>query len=434
MTNFTVIKGNVLENNPIPLPKGNEVIRLKGRYHEKKAEIVLDEETLNKHTLLIGSTGCGKTTLMNHIIGQVKSKMTNNDVMIIFDTKGDFYKKFYQQGDLVIGNSSMYSKKSEIWNIYKEIVADGWDDESITLNAQEICRCLFAEREKNSNNVFFPNAAKDLLAAILIIFIREGRRDPSERNNLLFNDLLKDFLNMKSPKEIIDAITYHPDLVSIASYIKDKTAQSQGVLSEMYSVVRELLIGVFAREGMFSIREFVRKKEGKTLFIEYDLSIGNTLTPMYRLLFDLALKEALGRKKGIGNVYLICDEFKLLPNLKHIEDGVNFGRSLGIKVFAAIQSMEQLYEIYGKSRGGNIASGFSSIYTFKTNDVTTRNYIKDLFGKNMILEQYQSLDHRLIEEKRIANVVEDWDLAGLKIGEAIVGLPFSKPFKFYFDK
>ena len=386
MTNFTVIKGNVLENNPIPLPKGNEVIRLKGRYHEKKAEIVLDEETLNKHTLLIGSTGCGKTTLMNHIIGQVKSKMTNNDVMIIFDTKGDFYKKFYQQGDLVIGNSSMYSKKSEIWNIYKEIVADGWDDESITLNAQEICRCLFAEREKNSNNVFFPNAARDLLAAILITFIREGRRHPSERNNL-FNDLLKDFLNMKSPKEIIDAITYYPDLVSIASYIKDKTAQSQGVLSEMYSVVRELLIGVFAKEGMFSIREFVRKKEGKTLFIEYDLSIGNTLTPMYRLLFDLALKEALGRKKGIGNVYFICDEFKLLPNLKHIEDGVNFGRSLGIKVFAAIQSMEQLYEIYGKSRGGNIASGFSSIYTFKTNDVTTRNYIKDLFGKNMILEQ-----------------------------------------------
>ena len=63
MTNFTVIKGNVLENNPIPLPKGNEVIRLKGRYHEKKAEIVLDEETLNKHTLLIGSTGCGTSPL-----------------------------------------------------------------------------------------------------------------------------------------------------------------------------------------------------------------------------------------------------------------------------------------------------------------------------------------------------------------------------------
>jgi hypothetical protein len=32
------------------------------------------------------------------------------------------------------------------------------------------------------------------------------------------------------------------------------------------------------------------------------------------------------------------------------------------------------------------------------------------------------------------NVVEDWDLANLKVGEAIVGLSFQKPFKFQFDK
>lgn len=49
-----------------------------------------------------------------------------------------------------------------------------------------------------------------------------------------------------------------------------------------------------------------------------------------------------------GNVYLMCDEFKLLPNLQHIEDGVNFGRSLGVKIIAGIQSIEQLYEIYGE--------------------------------------------------------------------------------------
>ena len=43
------------------------------------------------------------------------------------------------------------------------------------------------------------------------------------------------------------------------------------------------------------------------------------------------------------------------------------------------------------------------------------------------------MDNRIIEEKRSGYTVEDWDLTDLKVGEAIVGLPFEKPFKFYFD-
>jgi type IV secretory pathway TraG/TraD family ATPase VirD4 len=201
----------------------------------------------------------------------------------------------------------------------------------------------------------------------------------------------------------------------------------------MYSIIREILIGIFAEKGAFSMREFVRNKGNKTLFIEYDLSIGSMLTPVYRLMFDLALKEALGRNKPQGNVYLVCDEFKLLPHLRHIDDGVNFGRSLGVKVFAGVQSIEQLYEIYGQSRGKNIAAGFSSVYAFRANDVSTRDYITGLFGKNIVLEKYQRLDNQMIEEKRSGQAVEDWDMNSLRVGEAIVGLPFSQPFRFYFD-
>lgn len=223
------------------------------------------------------------------------------------------------------------------------------------------------------------------------------------------------------------------DMRSVLSYIEGDSTQSQGVLAEMYSVVRDIFIGVFAEKGGFSIRNFVRRKGGRTLFIEYDLSIGSVLTPVYKIMFDLALKEALGQTKSKGNVYLICDEFKLLPNLQHIDDGVNFGRSLGVKVFAGLQSIEQLYEIYGQSRGKNLAAGFSSIIAFRANDVTTRSYISSLHGQNMVLEQYRMMDNHTVEDKRIGNTVEDWDLNSLRVGEAIVGLPFSPPFRFYFE-
>jgi type IV secretory pathway TraG/TraD family ATPase VirD4 len=384
--------------------------------------------------MLIGGTGCGKTTLFYHFVSQLKQSMTNDDVMIIFDSKGDFHSKFFDKStDLVIGNSKQYASDSEKWNIYKEILADGWDERDYIINTQEICKSFFEERTKNTTNAFFPNAARDLLAAVIIAFIREGERDSNIKKEFFYNNKLKEFLNISDAEMIKDLLADSLDANAILSYISGDNAQSQGVLSEMYSIIREIFIGVFADKGAFSMRKFVKDKGKRTIFIEYDLSIGSMLTPVYRLMFDLALKEALGRNKPQGNVYLICDEFKLLPHLRHIDDGVNFGRSLGVKVFAGIQSIEQLYEIYGQSRGRNIAAGFSSVYAFRANDTATREFVSGLFGKNIVLEQYQMLNSQMVEEKRNGQTVEDWDLNSLAVGEAIVGLPFAQPFRFHFD-
>jgi len=435
--NARILYGNSISQNKPPNPPRQGTgakVKLTGKYAEKPSSFVLDDDILSKHAMLIGGTGCGKTTLFYHFVSQIKRNMTADDVMIVFDSKGDFYSKFYNKStDAIIGNSRQYSSISEHWNIYKEILADGWDERDFIINTQEICKSFFEERTKNTTNAFFPNAARDLLAAILITFIREGKKDPEIKKEFFYNQKLKEFLDVSDTQMIMDLLGDSPDANAILSYISGDNAQSQGVLSEMYSIAREILVGVFSDRGVFSIREFVRNKGKKTLFIEYDLSIGSMLTPVYRLMFDLALKEALGRNKSQGNVYLICDEFKLLPHLRHIDDGVNFGRSLGVKVFAGVQSIEQLYEIYGQSRGRNIAAGFSSVYAFRSNDTSTRDYVSGLFGKNIVMERYQRLDNQVVEEKRNGQTVEDWDLNSLRIGEAIVGLPFSQPFRFHFD-
>jgi type IV secretory pathway TraG/TraD family ATPase VirD4 len=429
-----VIQGTAVSKNGLPVTTSTPSLLLKGEFNGKPASFGLGEDVISKHMMLVGGTGCGKSTLFYHIIEQLKKKMTADDVMIIFDSKGDFYSKFYNKKDCVIGNSPQYIQQSERWNIFKEILADGWDERQVMMNATEICKALFEERTKNnSSNPFFPNAARDLLTAILVATIRLGEGERQFVVENFYNNRIKEFLDSCSGPDICDYLDGFGDMRSVMSYIEGDSAQSQGVLAEMFSVVRDVFMGVFCEKGKFSMRNFVRQKGGRTLFIEYDLSIGSVLTPVYKMLFDLALKEALGRAKSQGNVYFICDEFKLLPNLQHIDDGVNFGRSLGVKVFAGLQSIEQLYEIYGQSRGKNLAAGFSSIIAFRANDVTTREYISSLHGKNMVLEQYRMLNNTIVEEKRIGSTVEDWDLNNLKVGEAIVGLPFAPPFRFYFD-
>ncbi|MBQ8961752.1 MAG: type IV secretion system DNA-binding domain-containing protein [Ruminococcus sp.] len=379
-----IINGSMVAANAPPPPMDKNILRISGEFAGKRSVFGIDESALSKHTLFVGGTGSGKTNLFYHFVSQLMARMTPNDVMLIFDSKGDFYNKFSKPGDLVIGNSPIYRKISTKWNIYREITADGSDKTSVIQNTQEICRSLFSEKtEKNTSNPFFPNAARDLLASILLALFRDG----VELNNIE----LKTYLETSSVRQIRDLLKTQRDLASVLAYIDGESgAQAQGVLSEMYFTVRDIFTGVFADAGDFSIRRFVRQKKGRTLCLEYDMSIGDVLSPIYTLLFDLALKEALGRTATQGNVYLIADELKLLPNLRHLEDGINFGRGLGVKILAGLQSIDQLKANYSnEAQATNIISGFSSIYAFRSNDFNTREYVSKLFGKNLVFERDQ---------------------------------------------
>jgi type IV secretory pathway TraG/TraD family ATPase VirD4 len=434
-----ILQGTSLAENALPTIVSDAKVRLNGLFNGHRASFSLDEDILSKHTLLVGGTGCGKSNLFYHFVKQIKSELTNEDVMIIFDSKGDFHDIFKpNEDDIVIGNSTQYRNYPTRWNIFKEIVADGWDDRNIIQNSQEICKAFFEERvSKNSSNPFFPNAARDVLASILVAYVRWGIHDDVWKKENFYNDKFKsECLDEFSQEEIVFITSKkHSDLRKIETYIGGKgSKQAEGVLAEMYSVVDDIFRGVFAEHGNFSIRNFVREKGGKTLYIEYDLSAGSVLGPIYSLLFDLALKEAMGRNKKNGNVYLIVDELKLLPHLQHIDDGINFGRSLGVKILAGLQSIEQLYADYEEPNAKNIVAGFSSIYSYRANDPRTREYVRDLFGENVIMDRWHGTDKMLKDGvPRTGHTVEDWDLRRLNIGEAVVGLPGNEPFKFQFD-
>ena len=432
-TRISPVFGSRLESNPLQ-SKSVGTIRLPGRFKSEKKTFIIDEDVLSKHLMLIGGTGCGKSNVFYHLVSQTKSSLSSNDVMIIFDTKGAYYRLFGKPGDLVLGNSPQFKDLSVKWNFFREVLSDGWDWARINLNLNELSWALFKEIIEKSKDPFFPTAARDLFSAIVTCLLEEGFVNDQYKKEVFYNSELSRALNESTIADIIAMLQTFPGQASVLSYLGDgSSAQALGVYAEMQSVLRKVFVGVFADKGAFSIRNFVREKGGHTLFIEYDMSIGNTLAPMYSLLFDLALKEALGRSSQTGNLFLFCDEFRLLPFLQHIDDGVNFGRSLGVKVIAGLQSINQLTEQYGDARGKNILAGFSSIFAFKANDAYTRDYITNLYGKNLVAEQHKTITNTVQEERREGHVVEDWDMSSLSVGEAVIGLPFCPPFKYQFD-
>lgn len=247
---------------------------------------------------------------------------------------------------------------------------------------------------------------------------------------------LRSYLNSITPHIMVDILNQHSDLKAMQSYIYDeKSGQTLGVMAELQQMMREIFIGNFQKKGGLSMRKLVRRKGGRVIFVEYDLGIGGMLMPIYRLLIDLAIKEALCRTSNEGNVYFFIDEFRLVPHLEHIDDGVNFGRSLGAKFFVGIQNIDQVMAAYGEYTGRSILSGFGTTFAFRVNDVGSREYIKNLFGRNIKQQSYMSKvqNRGIAEQLREGYVVEDDDINNLPVGEAIVSAPSGEPFRFKFN-
>ena len=147
MKNIQVFEGNELKTNPPDLPMPGARCRLLGMDTSGRDFFVpLNDNLFSQHMLFLGSIGTGKTNGIFQIISQLRNSMTSNDVMIIFDTKGDYYNTFYRKGDIVISNDEKATgpETKDYWNIFNEIELD----ESMEENIIEIARTLFYEKSQ----------------------------------------------------------------------------------------------------------------------------------------------------------------------------------------------------------------------------------------------------------------------------------------------
>ena len=386
-----------------------------------------DDDYLSRHLLFLGGIGTGKTNAMMQLVLALRERADPDDVFVVFDTKGDFLRESYRPGDAVISSDPDGVPGGVVWNMFREMIDE--DPGARSDQVYEIASTVFSEDlSRASQNFFFAAAARDIFAAVAEAMSRE---EGQQHSNADLRSRLE-----RSHKDLWDLLTGHPDLAGSARYLSGTGNTPDAVRAFLQQTVNNSFSSAFRRPGDFSVREFVRRKGARALFIEYDIAIGSRLLPVYRVLMDLAIKEALGlyRRGGRGSVYLILDEFALLPELSHISDGINFGRSLGLKFIVGTQNIDQVLDAYGPEIGRTILSGFGSVFAFRLMDDASRNLVRQRFGTN----RKQIMTHAAIRSQGVrqdlveGNVIEDWELSGLPIGQCVVSLPEGPPFFFAF--
>lgn len=440
--NFNIIED--LETRKKAL-SGKDYIKFVG----KKISLPLIPPTLSQNILFTGGIGSGKTNGICELIDQLLDKLGNNDVMIIFDSKGDFYNQFGNNRNpkMEVQYLSNDASNTVVWNIFKEAVIDLPSNASrreINDALMELSSILFQPMiDRDKNNPFFTLASKNIFYGILRVLCEKyyipTRNPDAVTNRMIFeysqksvNDIVKDFTSPQCYSELNQLVDYLGRVDSKGNFKFND--QGASVLATLRNNLLELFKGNFVKDGKFSIRDFIIKKGCKLLFIEYDIRQGQVIAPIYKALIDFGIKEALGRHKGKRNVFFVIDEFRLLPKLEYMDAGVNFGRSLGTKFIVGIQNILQIDEVYGNSLSRSILSGFLTTVNFRTTDYETREYIKGIFGKRVYVYDNISLAGGQTREQD--DVITDSDILKLSTGQAIVCVPVltKNPIKFQFLK
>ena len=434
--------GQSISESPIPSwtadKSGNPFVAFQDS--KTKKLFGMSKAMLAYRLLAIGAPGTGKTNFFNMVFERLLATMEPTDVMVIFDTKGDYLETFGERipdkEKIIIGNGEMYRNITAYHNIFAEVMPRGLDGKLVYTtesdeDALELCEQLFQTMNSETQPIF-PAMAEQVVTAVIIYYMRTYWR--SEQSKLNNQELIRFFTHSTNEdlKKIL-GLDYMADQRNCIDYISNKGNQTQGVNSYIGSMLKKMFVGPFAQADPsreFSMREIMGGGKKKVVFIEYALRKGQLLAPMYSILIDRALANGLGgRQKEKSNKYFLLDEMLLLPKLQHLSDGLNFGRSQGVKVMCGLQNTAGLQEQYGEAGAKNILSSFQNMMAFRINDFDTRQFVINRLGEN-----YQNFSLSAQQEnlniQRAGHTVEDWNLLKMKNGEAVVSLAGEAPFLF----
>ncbi len=429
-TEINVISGQKLSES-IPVFPNEEGVTISVP-NVKDETVKFTSSILSKHVLALGSIGSGKTNMIFHMIASAMSQLGPNDRMLLFDAKGDYEQEFSRSGDVVIGN--VMGTNTEKWNLFADIM-DSPSSEPNSELLRQIAATLFKKQIDSSNNPTFPSGARDLFIGLTTAFVRREQKAGRASWHYINNMTLKKFFlsEVSDPEKIDQIIAPYHDLAWLHMYIlAPKSATTQSYLAPLLAVVNEMFVGCFAEEGDFSVRRYIANGQGK-LFIEYDAEYGCTMDSMYTVLLDLAMRHSIGRTaRNGGSIFFILDELPILPALTYLDQIINFGRSLGIKVIAGMQNTSQMEDKYGTNKAVSIMSGFSSFLCFHLFDEKSRDIIKQRHGKNLrCITSLKPNGKDDLGQLQELSVIEDWDITDLRDGRCIISLPAGEPFIFH---
>ncbi len=420
------------------LHKVNDGVPISAEVKGNDINVVLKDPT---HTILVGTTGTGKTSAIIDPTIEILCRTKTKPSMLITDPKGELYnhhgKKLMAEGykvsviDLAdVYHSTQWNPFNDVWrktdrihgcrivqkrgkyfcdgNVYltqseaedarKAIVARLKDE--IFVDLQDLIYTMCPIENKNESG--WEKGARDLLLAIAVAFwedVYDGYM-PREKFSLynLYRTVsdyakgdceeLRAYFDTRSPKSKSHGLS-NTVLVSedrtLSSYLSD--------VSQYLTWMADTGIAALTSGNAIEFSDF--DETANALFLKIPDEKENRhklvslfITQMYKALVEKATENKIaGKTKSqelLRNVYFIMDEFGNLPRFHKLDSIVTVGRSRHIWLMPVIQDFNQLDDKYGKEVAAIIRSNCNAQIFIGTNDENTRKAFSDMCGKKKV--------------------------------------------------
>lgn len=344
------------------------------------------------HYLLLGATGSGKTTFLLILMYSVLAKKSLPPRALIYDPKREFLPFVDGMGrldDAIILNP--LDARCSAWDMARDIVDP--------IAARELASILTPEDEARGDNRFFDRAVRDVLACVIMTFVKCA---PNE-GSWTFRDVILASLHPSYLRFILDQ-TYDrkgrlllPNVRVRQVYFEqaDKRTSANIVASiqaalAIYAPIAAVWSAVSTRNdpqwrSTFSLKEWV-EDSGDILIMGNDESARASIDPLNQALFQRAGELLLNQptitgNSGVDQTWVILDEVREAGKLPLLSRLLTKARSHGVTVVLSFQDIEGFKAEYGESVAYEIVAQCANKAILKLESPESAKWAVALFGE-----------------------------------------------------
>lgn len=375
------------------------------------------------HSLVIGSTGCGKTQSIT--LPMIRLSMMAGNNLIVNDVKGELYNmtadKLIKEGYKVLvvdfespnlGNS--WNPLSFPYKLYKA----GDKDRALEM-IEDIGYYIFTDKLDKGGDPFWVNSTIDYFTGLTLYLFENGNEEEINLNSIY--NISANGLEKKNGISYFDLLMNSIDKNSSIYFNLSGTLLAPNeTRGSIISVFNQKIKRYITRENlceMMSKSDFDITNIGKEKTALFIVSGKNTFSNSFIPLLVSQIINSIdlyGDRQILNNVLL--DEFEHLLPIKNFSKIINYTRSIRIRLTVFIKSYIDLVSTYGEENAEIIKMCFGNLVYLLANDLMTLEEISKLCGNEVVDGNIEPLI--TVEELKIFNNFE-----------AIVLIPRMMPFK-----
>ena len=433
-TNFNTVSYDDLPNLEI---EGIPIIAEEGK---KDYKITFAKPA---HTLIIGTTGSGKTTTFINPTVQILANTKGKPSMLISDPKGELYalhvksliKRGYDVKVLDLRNpycSIRWNPLEKPYEMYQEMLSL---EDKVVVNEEEgyyvfedkiyydvneknaavqvrkqaifdevyedlndICSVLCPVKSKNEP--IWESGAKNFILAITLAMLEDSEKPELGMTKEKFNfyNVMKIATNTQNDCE--DLIEYFAGRspisksVSLSKQVLDASDKTRGsylsTIFDKLSLFSDMSICSLTSANEIDLGEIATKPTALFLQIPDEKETRHTLAGMVILQTYKALVAKANTYPDLSlprSVYLLLDEFGNLPQIHKLEQMITVGRSRKIWLALVVQSYAQLAKVYDDKSADIIKSNCNIQIFIGTTDLKTIDEFSKKCGNYSIIQK-----------------------------------------------